>query len=173
MLANYTQRKVWLALEANSEVVQFCERPAFVQGERGQMFDFWVKFTSGVEEFWLIQSEGEDIKTSERQPQLYGRALRYVDDAALQTWDMALANWDRIISQLTAWRRYRDPLLSKRILLMLGVPLALGDVIARLSHHDPEQVEAELFALLAGGQVQSPQLSQMLLDDQTMFERAR
>lgn len=170
VLANYLQRKVWLILEANPDIASFCERPAFVDGTRGSMIDFWVRYANGTEEFWRLGvADGDGIPPDPSR--LHGLRVRWLDEALLHSLEVPIANWERIVAQVTVWRRYRDPLLEQRIVVMLGVPMSLADVVSGLGEYDRPHVEGALFHLLAKGRVCSPELGVRLLNDSTVFRR--
>lgn len=168
VLGNYEQRKLWLALEANSLVERFCERPRHLDGTKRRMIDFWVLHRDGRQQYWLLEDDGPAAALPKS---LDGVGLRIIDPSSLREWDTPVANWERIVAQVTAWRRYRSPLLEQKVAVLVGVSQSLDELVQALCDHDPGQVEAAVFELVMQGRVVSAELASRPLDGFTRFER--
>jgi len=167
ILANYTQRQLWLALEANPQVQCFCERPRYLEGKQGRLIDFWVRHSGGQEEYWLVADDTEDLPA-----RLRGIELRQIRAEQLRDWATPVANWAYIVAQLTTWRGWRNALLEQRIMVLLGVAMALEEVSACLPEHGVAEVEAAVFQLLVQGKVTCPDLARYPLGERAVFQRA-
>ena len=55
-LGSYDASRTWLVIEANPDIVTFCERPTYVEGRRGLAIDFWVQLRGApAGEFWTVE----------------------------------------------------------------------------------------------------------------------
>ena len=184
-LTSYAAWQLWIALEANPAASIFCERPALMGGEPRRTIDFWVRFSrKGVDEFWLlddseefadnaIPSEVDEPTPSYAFPeQVRGTALRVIPRRNLRAWSTPIANWAQLVPYLVTWRRFSDPLLAQSIVVYLGQPRTLDDVLDRFTEHDGAMTEAALYSLVANGRVVSPDLSTTPLSGSTRFRRA-
>lgn len=59
-LSSYGAWQLWLALEANPMVSDFCERPACADTPDRRLIDFWVNLRPRVGEFWLLDQANDD-----------------------------------------------------------------------------------------------------------------
>lgn len=54
-LGSYDASRTWLVIEANPDIVTFCEQPTYVEGHRGRVIDFWVPLRGAPGgEFWIV-----------------------------------------------------------------------------------------------------------------------
>lgn len=180
-LGNYDAFRTWLVIEANPAIESFTERPAHADGPRSTVIDFWVQLRNvPTGEFWFIEGRNrsrDDANASLRDSPalpaiLHDQTVRLVRQEELQAWSVPIANWSRIVPYLVSHRRYRDPLLEQSIVVFLGRTSTLDAVLERFAANDATSVEASLFALVAGGRVESPDLAVALLSGSTRFERA-
>jgi len=176
-LGSYDASSTWLVIEANPDIVTFCERPTYVEGKRGPVIDFWVQLRGApTGEFWIVEgplrllSEG-DGSLPEQPPYLHKLAVRYISRADLIAWAVPLANWAHITAYLVSHRRYRDALLEQQIMAFLIQDESLDRVLAHFSERDETTVQAALFQLLAEGRVISPDLACEPMDGSTQFHR--
>ncbi len=176
-LGCYDGSRTWLVIEANPLIASFCERPAYVEGSRGAVIDFWVQLHgSPAGEFWIVEgpacpSSPEDAPLPEKPIHLHDLPVRYISRADLIAWAVPLANWARITPYLVSHRRYRDALLEQKIMAFLNADESLESVLAHFHQRDETTVQAALFQLLAEGRVISPDLACELLDGSTRFHR--
>jgi len=166
-------------IEANPAIESFTERPAHVGGPGRALIDFWVQMRDALSgEFWIIEGtrrRRDDAESSQDAPALpailHNLMVRVVRQADLQAWSVPIANWSRIVPYLVSHRRFRDPLLEQSIAVFLGQSRALDEVLQRFATSDATGVEASLFALVAAGRVESPDLAVKPLGGSTRFER--
>lgn len=183
-LTSYAAWQLWLALEANPAASMFCERPAFIEGAPRRTIDFWVRFNrQGGDEFWLLDDAEESAddtastKAAEQSAsdvfpkEVRGTALRLIPRRNLRAWSTPVANWAQLVPYLVTWRRFADPLLAQSIVVYLGQPRTLDDVLERFTEHDSAMAEAALYSLVASGRVLSPDLSTSPLSGSTRFRR--
>ncbi|WP_426149147.1 hypothetical protein [Polaromonas sp. DSR2-3-2] len=176
-IGSYDASRTWLVIEANPLIATFCERPAYVEGSRGPVIDFWVQLRGApAGEFWMVQepprpSSPNDTAMPEQPSHLHCLPVRYISRADLIAWAVPLANWARITPYLVSHRRYRDALLEQKIMVFLNGDEALDSVLAHFQQHDETTVQAALFQLLADGRVISPDLAVEPLDGATRFHR--
>lgn len=180
-LGSYDAFRTWLVIEANPAIASFTERPALVGSPGSAVIDFWVQLRNVPSgEFWFVEDRRrlrDDADASVHDTPalptvLHNQSVRVVRQADLQAWSVPIANWSRIIPYLVSHRRFRDPLLEQSIVVFLGRPNTLDAVIERFAASDATTVEASLFALVAGGRVESPDLSVAPLSGATRFARA-
>lgn len=182
-LGSYDAWQLWLALEANPRVISFCERPALLDAAQQITIDFWVQLTApAASEFWLLEREEDEAGEHQEsdaaadKPTIpshaHGLVLRQVSRAQLGAWSVPVTNWARILPYLVTGRRFPDPLLEQSIVVLLGQPCSLDEILARFSDHDDVAVESALYSLVAYGRVVSPDLAMSLLSGTTRFRRA-
>lgn len=187
-LSSYAAWQLWLALEANPLATAFCERPTRLAGSARRCIDFWVRFARpGRDEFWLLDDADatddsavgtETFRVAEPSvhaavpDEFLGTSLRLILRRSLLAWSTPTANWAQIVPHLVTWRRFSDPLLAQSIVVYLGEPRTLDDVVGRFSEYDSAMTEGALFSLVAAGRVLSPDLATSLLSGSTTFRRA-
>lgn len=184
-LASYAQWQLWLALEANPLVVNFCERPARLDAANSSAIDFWVQLrTAAASEFWLLDAEDSsneiDVVAAPtavdsapiRAERVRGLPIRHVTHTDMQGWTTPVANWARIVPYLVVWRRFSDVVLAQAIVVYLERSHTLDQIMAHFADHDPPMVEAALYSLVANGRVLSPDLAVSPLSGATRFSRA-
>ncbi|MDR6861315.1 hypothetical protein [Variovorax guangxiensis] len=179
-LGSYDAFRTWLVIEANPAVESFTERPAHADGPGSAVIDFWVQLRNVPSgEFWFIEgrkrSRNDDHASMHDAPALpailHNQTVRLVRQEDLKAWSVPIANWSRIVPYLVSHRRFRDALLEQSIVVYLGHPRTLDAVLERFAANDATSVEASLFALVAGGRVESPDLAVAPLSGATRFER--
>lgn len=180
-LGSYDAYRTWLVIEANPAIEAFTERPAYADGPRSAVIDFWVQLCNVPSgEFWFIESrqrlpDGADPAAQAipaLPPMLHDQTVRLIRQGDLEAWAVPIANWSRIVPYLVSHRRFRDPLLEQSVVVYLGQPGTLDAVLERFGGHDATSVEASLFALVATGRVVSPDLAVSPLSGATRFQRA-
>ena len=179
-LGGYDAFRTWLVIEANPAIESFTERPAQADGPGSAVIDFWVQLRNVPSgEFWFIEGRRrlhDDADASLHDTPalpaiLHNQTVRLVRQEDLQAWSIPIANWSRIVPFLASHRRFRNALLEQSIVVFLGQPRALDAVLERFAENDATSVEASLFALVAGGRVESPDLAVAPLSGATRFER--
>lgn len=178
-LGSYDASRTWLVIEANPAIESFTERPAHTDGPGRALIDFWVKMRDALSgEFWIIEGTRrphDDAESSQDAPALpailQNQTVRAVRQGDLQAWSVPIANWSRIVPYLVSHRRFRDPLLEQSIAVFLGQSRTLDEVMRRFETSDATGVQASLFALVAAGRVESPDLAFKAMSGSTRFKR--
>jgi hypothetical protein len=131
-LSSYGAWQLWVAVEANPRVIDFCERPTFVDTSVRRVIDFWVRLRPGGGEFWLLDHANDDEQIDEAAgastqedgaaivEQLHGLPVRRIARTDLLGWSTPVSNWSRIIPLLVTWRRFPDAVLAQAIVVYLG-----------------------------------------------------
>lgn len=177
-LGSYDAWRTWLVIEANPAITSFCERPAYVD-RRGAFIDFWVQLQGRPRgEFWCVEDRRDhdadtagEASAKTHLDAVHSLPVRVIAQADLISWAVPIANWARLVPYLASHLRFRDPLLEQSIVVYLGKPRALDDIVDHFGDHDPTSVEAALYAVLAGGRVRSPDLATSPLNGWTRFHR--
>jgi hypothetical protein len=177
-----------LVIEANPDILTFCERPTYIHGPRGPAIDFWVQLRGApVGEFWIVESASPSASSSpskstsspkaidtpppERPSHLHDLPVRYLSRADLIAWEIPIANWARIVPYLVSHRRYKDALLEQQIMAFLKDDQSLDAVVTHFDERDEATLQASVFQLLGQGRVISPELALRPLGGATRFQR--
>jgi len=180
-LGSYDAWRCSVALEANPAVTSFCERPARVAGHNSAVIDFWVQLKGEPwGEFWLIYRGDADATQAgvalvgpEPPPpkRLHDRPVRQISGEVIASWHVPLANWAQILPYLVSFRGHRQPLLEQSLVVQLGHFTRLSHLLDQFAEHDPSEVQAALYFLLADGRVLSPDIAAAPLSGATRFRR--
>lgn len=191
-LGGYDVYRTWLVIEANPDILTFCERPTYIHGPRGPAIDFWVQLRGApLGEFWIVESPSLSASASlstspgtstslpkvidtpplKRPSHLHDLPVRYLSRADLIAWEIPITNWTRLIPYLVSHRRYKDAVLEQQIMAFLKEGESLDAVVANFGERDEATVQAAVFQLLAQGRVISPDLAVRPLDGATRFQR--
>ncbi len=150
--------EAWIALEAEPSVVSYCERPLLIPDSSSKrVVDFWVRYRDR-EELWLLERATDG---SEKQREVLAAfalsnaaaamSIRYVPEVRDDKL-MYVANWGRIIRELSANRRFVSRNLTSLVKSHLSSPTSLGDLIDFFPAEDPVLVRSAAFALLHVGE---------------------
>lgn len=163
--------ELWLLLEADPEVIVFCERPGYVllEGYR-RLVDFLVRFVDSYK-LVILYDLKESGKESRGGRDLDADALpiRHVTPADLAAARIWTENWQRMLPYLISNRGLVPPALAPRIVDFVGHPQRLLDIEREFSTADSALVRAALFGLLHSGRVKAPDLQTQQLSLLTSF----
>ena len=166
---SWAAHDAWLLLEADPAVKVFCERPAYLEGDKGRLIDFWVSRGRHAK-FWVVSSaEAEKVAFPKSA---HGVSVQILRRADLMAFDRRIENWSHILPYRVSFGRYPDGRLQKDIFNRLEKPHRLERLEATFHPVDVASVRAALFELLATGKVISPDLDSKPLGLTTMFRRA-
>lgn len=158
------QLDAWLLLEANPNILQYCERPLYIPDHKPKrIVDFWASYRDH-DEIWLVESEDTLITHSEGaavavQPwaeQHKCKIRQVVIRASDRTY---LNNWGTIVRDLSANRRYLDPHLIAAVRECLDRPRPLSGLCALLHNHDPILVRSAAYSLMHAGDIRCSELA--------------
>lgn len=171
----------WTMLEANSEVLTFCERPTFVPGTKPQRpYDFWVRWvereelllvtpdSEAPEEIFSGDSDFVDVKkTAAGHIEL--RRVRPVEQSAYR---IHLINWGWIIRDLSAFGRFVTPTLYQEVKAAIAGGKTVDELQREFSSYDSTIVKVAAYTLLHRGEAVCHQLASVMLSgDVRLYSR--
>jgi hypothetical protein len=159
----------WLLLEADPKVRSFCERPAYVAGEAGRLFDFWVDRGRHAK-FWILggaESEADGLPST-----LHGIAVRVLHRADMIAAETRIKNWSQIVPYLISFKRHTNRRLQEEVFARVEKPHRLEHLEAAFQPIDVSAVRASLFKLVAEGRVVAPDIDVVPLAATTVFRRS-
>ena len=171
----------WIALEADPEVVSYCERPLVIPDVKPKrVVDFWVGFNDR-EELWLLQRFGtQDDPTnpmdvipafatwasSQRMP------VRFIEPADAVAQRTYLDNWGRIIRDLSANRKYVSGAMVNRVRSCFADPRPLSALPGLFPDDDPVLLRTAAYSLIHNGNLRCSDIDQVPLGPATLLETA-
>jgi hypothetical protein len=173
----------WLSLEGTPEVQAYCEQPLKVSIVHDNktytsIFDFWVKWSSGKEEFHETKyiSELNDprcirqLETQKMWCSVNARNHRVVTDAEIlprMTW---LMNWRQMLGYIVM--NQPSLVIQENVLDVVGnLPRTIQWIEGRLGSSC--DLRAEIFRLIHLGKLDAMQLSQRSLSISTQVQIRR
>ncbi|MDR6496803.1 hypothetical protein J2797_006735 [Paraburkholderia terricola] len=161
----------WLLLEANPQVITFCERPGYVLiNEDRHLADFWVRYVDREE--LVVLSElisRSNVDASGAELDACTAEVRFVASAELAAARAWTDNWQRILPYLVANRGLVPAPLSLAIVQFVDEPRRLLDIEREFLTSDPVIVRTALFSLLHSGRVSASALQTQPLSLLTSF----
>ena len=161
----------WVLLEADPQVITFCERPGYVQiNGHDRLADFWVRYVDRDELVILDDNPGGgDTTQSDRNLDVHTFSIRRVVSAELAAARVWIENWQRMLPCLVANRDLVPPTLPQAIARFVNQPQRLLAIEREFSTGDPVLVRTAVFALLHDGRVSAPELQTQPLSLLTSF----
>ena len=160
MLTLYSVSQVnnWLLLESDPLVLSYCERPVIVPDSKPKIVvDFWAGY-AGRDELWLVnRSDGSagDIDAFSPAFALWAKTnkfkLRQLPHSEEVKSKVFFDNWGTIIRDLSANRRYLQPLLLQSVREVLEQQRPIGALCRLLPEEDPVLVRVAAYAMLHSG----------------------
>src|ERR1700709_2534778 len=151
----------WVLLEADPQVITFCERPGYVQiNGHDRLADFWVRYVDRDELVILDDNPGGgDTTQSDRNLDVHTFSIRRVVSAELAAARVWIENWQRMLPCLVANRDLVPPTLPQAIARFVNQPQRLLAIEREFSTGDPVLVRTAVFAaLLHDGRVSATEL---------------
>ncbi|WP_429260871.1 hypothetical protein [Paraburkholderia sp. GAS334] len=169
--------EVWMLLETDPMVIDFCERPGYMRIDgRLRLVDFWVRYVDKYELVILNDTDFMDCDSEAGRSQcsLDGNALsiRRIAPAELAAARVWIDNWQRMLPYVVANRGRIPPTLSEAIVRFVASPQRLLAIEREFSTGDPVLCRAALLALLCSGRVTAPELHTQPLSLLTSFVQA-
>jgi hypothetical protein len=158
----------WVLLEADPKVSAFCERPAYVAADGGQLIDFWVD-RGRHPKFWILG--GGEAEVSSLPAECLGVAVHVLQRADLVAAQVRIRNWSQIIPYLISFARQTNRRLQEEIFARVEKPHRLEHLEAAFQPIDVAVVRASLFKLLAEGRIAAPDIDVDPLAPTTVFRR--
>ena len=167
-LFDYAIFAIWVGLEAQPEVVTFCEYPLRIgAAAQSPVIDFWVQGDS-QEEYLVSPVHPSSI---EWPVAVNGVNLLMVSDAELAATSRWVQNWEFILSTLNGQDAISDASrLTKQILSLVDRPTPLAEIERRFVASGTPVVRASIFHLLRIGKLRAPSLRDQSLSNLTLFE---
>ena len=171
---------LWTTLEADPQVLSYCERPLIIPDSRPQRaFDFWVQRPHGEELLILLRDDDPDTG-DQTSPTVNVRALAKssvdgmpimcVDPKDMARYLTALANWGIIIRDLAAFQRFVPEPLCRELREALGSGKTIAQLQSELTDFDSSTVRLAVFVLLHRGQAACKQLAAQPLGPHHLIE---
>lgn len=159
----------WICLEADPSVLDFCERPTFLDLSQGRrMVDYWAR-RNDREIFFIVGDETELPLVKVAGIEFSLRMVPFAEHAAARVW---IANWERMLPTITACREIMSRSLANSVLRFVSEPIQLSHIEQVFGTGDPTLVRATVFSLLHQGCLQAPQLRTTPLSFLTHFQLA-
>jgi hypothetical protein len=156
----------WVRLEADPQVLSYCERPARSAPPQSCLIDFWVQDVEGAR--LLVLESRCDV----RLPDIDHVPVDTIALAELAAAAVWISNWSRMLPVIIATRGVRPPRLARTLVERLDQPRPLASIEREVSCGDPAVVRGTIFELLRQGQLRAPSLHIEPLNLHTLLERA-
>jgi hypothetical protein len=169
----------WVLLEADPDVVCYCERPLTIPDIKPKrVVDFWVKRRSRDEFLFLLRPSELDaglgqpgsIPAFTTWAQQQDVALSFVDPADNEKRKFLLTNWGWIIRDLSAFGRFAPPALAEDLSKAIQSPTSFAGLERNFVEIDPILVRVAIYALLHQGRIKCQALEHGLLGSSTAVE---
>lgn len=156
---------LWICLEADPDVVAFCERPAYVDSAAKTLLDFWVRYRDR-DAFLLLEGKEAAPEAVVADGSVPVRVVPLAELAAARCW---IGNWERMLPCMVACRTSVTPALLRTIADCVSEPMQFSRIEHDLGCGDPMLTRAALFSLLHAGRLHAPQLKVEPLSYLTVF----
>lgn len=165
-LHDYLAFSQWMRLEADADVLGFCERPVRSAAPQSCLIDFWIQRSGGAE-LIVLESRCDHALTVDGTPV---GTVALAEIAAAGQW---IANWARMLPLVSSTRGLRPPSLARAIVDRVLEQRPLASIEREASCGDPAIVRGTIFDLLRRGQLRAPSLHVQPLSHHTLVEPAR
>lgn len=169
----------WILLEADPNVICYCERPIGVPDEKPKrIIDFWARSKNG-EEFLFLLSNSEETKGLGKPDSIpaftawaqhEGISLSFVNPDLNPKPKFLLANWGWIIRDISAFGKFCSPTLVENLFKSIRSPISFANLAQNFEDVDPILVRIATYALLHQGRIQCQALERELLEPSTIVE---
>ena|SRR5471030_1431075 len=171
---------LWTSLEADPDILTFCERPLLIPDTRPRRAaDFWVQSRQG-EQLLVLQRTGPIPEGTPEAPDaivpepslIDGIAVRYVPADDFDRIRTKLTNWGWIIRDLAAFSRFVPESLCREVAMSIGSGKSIAQLQADLADFDGSTVRLAVYLLLHRGQAVCRQLATQALEPTHIVELA-
>ena len=163
MFASATQVRLWIMLEANPGVTNYCERPVLsVDATTEPIADFWV-MRDGAQH-WLTVDDSVDEAAAHGQ-QIANRTTRMapcveaISSKDIERHCIWVRNWMSLLPYLATGEHLIDPTFLVNIIHFFDRPATIDEAEQHFSRLDPVLVRTAIISALHGGQLISPDLT--------------
>jgi len=160
--------------------LSFCERPMKIPGaSRHRCFDFWARRADGEELLVLLrESERKEANPNSRHEilakldgtALDGALIRCLDPEHMADHAIALANWGRIIRDLSAFERFVPQSLCKDLVAAIEQPKSIRQLQEEFAPCDSTTIRIGIYLLLHRGQATCRQIATHVLGPEHVIE---
>lgn len=150
----------WTLLEADPDVVCYCERPLSLPDlNRKRVVDFWVRRKGGEEFLFLLRpsevASGLDHPSSIPAFRAWAASSNappiFVNPQEMTQQTALLANWESFLCDLSAFGRYVPKALSEKVCDAARPSTSLAELEQRFPEEDPVMLRVAIVALLHQG----------------------
>jgi hypothetical protein len=159
----------WIGLEADPDVVAFCERPVRAEGTNKGAASFWVRRRDS-EALVRLEQAGD---AASMVAEIGGLAVITVTLAEVAASGVWIANWRRMLPTIIVRRADMSRNLQRSIRAFVAQPVALARIEREFGFGDPGDVRASVFDLIRVGKLTAPSLKTEPLSPLTMMAPAR
>jgi hypothetical protein len=177
MFASATQVRLWIMLEANPGVTNYCERPALSDEPVTEpIADFWV-MRDGAEQ-WLIvddnveQADAHGLQTA-AQTTRSPPGVEIISRKEIERHCIWIQNWMSLLPYLATGSHLIDPTLLANIIQFFDRPATFDEAEQHFSRIDPVLVRTAVIAGLHDGQLISSDLTTLALSRRIRVSRYR
>ncbi len=162
----------WVLIEFNSEVLFFCEQPLKIKIKLPtrtvtSIFDMWIQWKSGLEEFREIKFEEElkdfgtnsrinwQIQAQQKWCELNNKKYSVITEKYIRSNSVYLSNLKIILRHIDGENSKQKDLIIERILRLLSdqKELSIGKIEKTFSDLESFTVRTALFELLYNGKL--------------------
>lgn len=169
---------LWTSLEADPDILTFCERPILIPDTQPRRaVDFWVESKQGEQLLVLQRSSAPSErdgsvadKAVSAPPSIDGIAVRYVPVSEFDHNRTRLTNWGWIIRDLAAFSRFVPESLCREVAMSIGSGKSIAQLQADLADFDSSTVRLAVYLLLHRGQAVCRQLATQALEPAHIVE---
>jgi len=169
----------WTLLEADSDVIAYCERPLSLPDlKRKRVVDFWVCRKEREEFVFLLRpselSSGLDHPSSIPAFKAWAASFNitptFVNPEDLGSQKMLLANWESFLCDLAAFGKYIPETLSNRVAKALPSSKTLTELEQHFPEEDPVLLRVAVLSLLHQGRAVCSTLGSEMFSSGTVIE---
>jgi hypothetical protein len=152
--------EAWTLLEADPDVIAYCERPLSLPDlKRKRVVDFWVRRKGGEEFLFLLRpsevASGLDHPSSIPAFRAWAASANatpiFVNPQGMAQQTTLLANWESFLCDLSAFGRYVPKMLSEKVYNATHPSTSLAELEQRFPEEDPVMLRVAVVALLHQG----------------------
>jgi hypothetical protein len=169
----------WIAIEADANVVGFCERPMVIGSQKPpRVVDFWIKRIVS-EELWLLLREKEQMQQAQGETlvpafrswvQDAGLTVRFLRPEEFALGEQLRRNWSTVLHYLAANQALLRQELIDRLRGECRGGAQLEALEKRFAPEDPILVRTAIFCLLHQGAVRASEFESDPIGPSMRFE---
>jgi hypothetical protein len=177
MFASVAQVRLWVMLEANANVTNYCERPALsLEHAADPVADFWV-MRDGTEQ-WLILHDDVDGPGAHAQQVAHSTTrtapcVETISSKEMERHRIWIQNWMSLLPYLATGSHLVDPALCANVIQFFDRPATFAEAEQHFSRIDPVLVWTAVIVELHAGQLISADLIRLPLSRHTRVSRYR